>query len=165
MGWNYVFGWVVVLPLEITAAGITVSYWPNNVPLGAWITIFYVGSSTHNLSPLSISEQLCRLRLSRSTFSAHSDTQRSSGHRASSSSLSSCSYLSPSSSTAAVVPRAERIASISAPSIGTTQEHLPTASKASVPSSLPPPLPLRVPSSSVLPRRTPPIHARRCLVR
>jgi amino acid transporter len=42
MGWNYVFGWIVVLPLEITAAGITVSYWPNNVPLGVWITIFYV---------------------------------------------------------------------------------------------------------------------------
>lgn len=42
MGWNYVLQWAVVLPLEITAAGITVSYWPNNVPLGAWITIFFL---------------------------------------------------------------------------------------------------------------------------
>ena len=42
MGWNYLLQWAVVLPLEITAAGITVSYWPNNVPLGAWITIFLV---------------------------------------------------------------------------------------------------------------------------
>jgi amino acid transporter len=40
MGWNYVLQWAVVLPLEITAAGITVGYWENNVPLGAWITIF-----------------------------------------------------------------------------------------------------------------------------
>lgn len=42
MGWNYVLQWAVVLPLEITAAGITVSYWDNGVPLGAWITIFFV---------------------------------------------------------------------------------------------------------------------------
>lgn len=42
MGWNYVLQWAVVLPLEITAAGITVSYWENNVPLGAWITIFFI---------------------------------------------------------------------------------------------------------------------------
>ena len=48
MGWNYVFGWFIVLPLEITAAGITVSYWPNNVPLGAWITIFYVRFQSSN---------------------------------------------------------------------------------------------------------------------
>jgi len=42
MGWNYVLQWAVTLPLEITAAGITVSYWPNNVPLGVWITVFLV---------------------------------------------------------------------------------------------------------------------------
>jgi amino acid transporter len=44
MGWNYVLQWAVTLPLEITAAGITVSYWPaaQKVPLGAWITIFFV---------------------------------------------------------------------------------------------------------------------------
>lgn len=44
MGWNYVLQWAVVLPLEITAAGITVSYWNGaaKVPLGAWITIFFI---------------------------------------------------------------------------------------------------------------------------
>ncbi|KAG8818558.1 hypothetical protein FRC19_010564 [Serendipita sp. 401] len=44
MGWNYVLQWAVVLPLEITAAGITVAYWPaaNNLPLAGWITIFFI---------------------------------------------------------------------------------------------------------------------------
>ena len=42
MGWNYVFSWVVTLPLEITVSVTTVNYWPNNVPISAWVTIFYV---------------------------------------------------------------------------------------------------------------------------
>ncbi|KAF5367285.1 hypothetical protein D9615_010458 [Tricholomella constricta] len=41
MGWNYVFQWAVVLPLEITVAGTTVQYWKANVPIAAWITIFW----------------------------------------------------------------------------------------------------------------------------
>ncbi|KAL7413890.1 amino-acid permease inda1 [Mrakia frigida] len=42
MGWNYVFQWAVVLPLEITVAGTTVQYWTGeSVPIGAWITIFF----------------------------------------------------------------------------------------------------------------------------
>ncbi|TRM60925.1 amino acid permease/ SLC12A domain-containing protein [Schizophyllum amplum] len=42
MGWNYVFSWVVTLPLEITVAVTTVNYWPNSVPVAGWITIFWV---------------------------------------------------------------------------------------------------------------------------
>ncbi|BEJ16208.1 hypothetical protein CspHIS471_0508130 [Cutaneotrichosporon sp. HIS471] len=42
MGWNYVLQWAVVLPLEITVAGTTVQYWTTPVPLGAWITIFFI---------------------------------------------------------------------------------------------------------------------------
>lgn len=43
MGWNYVFQWAVVLPLEITVAGTTVQYWGKHImPLAGWITIFYV---------------------------------------------------------------------------------------------------------------------------
>lgn len=43
MGWNYVFQWAVVLPLEITVAGTTVQYWGTDImPLAAWITIFWV---------------------------------------------------------------------------------------------------------------------------
>ncbi|GEM08303.1 amino acid transmembrane transporter [Rhodotorula toruloides] len=44
LGWNYFAQWAVVLPLEITAAGITVQYWPAaaDVPIAAWITVFWV---------------------------------------------------------------------------------------------------------------------------
>ncbi|KAF9560800.1 hypothetical protein CPC08DRAFT_664998 [Agrocybe pediades] len=43
MGWNYVFQWAVVLPLEITVAGTTVQYWGKDIlPLAAWITIFWI---------------------------------------------------------------------------------------------------------------------------
>ena len=42
MGWNYVFQWAVVLPLEITVAGTTVQYWTDKVPIAAWITVFWV---------------------------------------------------------------------------------------------------------------------------
>ncbi|GAA5937504.1 amino acid permease GAP1 [Sporobolomyces koalae] len=44
MGWNYFAQWAVVLPLEITAAGITVQYWEKAaaVPIAVWITVFFV---------------------------------------------------------------------------------------------------------------------------
>ncbi|GAA5975159.1 hypothetical protein JCM5350_000163 [Sporobolomyces pararoseus] len=44
LGWNYFAQWAVVLPLEITAAGITVQYWEKAaaVPIAVWITVFYV---------------------------------------------------------------------------------------------------------------------------
>ncbi|WOO77009.1 Amino-acid permease inda1 [Vanrija pseudolonga] len=42
MAWNYVFQWLITLPLELTAAGFTIQYWTTDVPLGAWITIFWV---------------------------------------------------------------------------------------------------------------------------
>ena len=42
MGWNYVFQWAVVLPLEITVAGLTIDYWHADVPLAVWITVFWV---------------------------------------------------------------------------------------------------------------------------
>lgn len=42
MGWNYVLQWAVVLPLELTVAGLTVEYWNANVTVAAWITIFWL---------------------------------------------------------------------------------------------------------------------------
>lgn len=38
MGWNYVFQWAVVLPLELTVAAITVEYWGAGVNVAVWIT-------------------------------------------------------------------------------------------------------------------------------
>ncbi|TVY51297.1 putative amino-acid permease P7G5.06 [Lachnellula cervina] len=49
MGWNYALNWLVVLPFELTTAGITIAFWtdPNDtgtpsVNVGVWITIFLV---------------------------------------------------------------------------------------------------------------------------
>ncbi|GAA5823714.1 hypothetical protein JCM11251_000737 [Rhodosporidiobolus azoricus] len=44
LGWNYFAQWAIVLPLEITAAGITVQYWERaaNVPIAVWMTIFWI---------------------------------------------------------------------------------------------------------------------------
>lgn len=50
MGWNYAMNWLIVLPFELTAAGITITFWtgdadgnvPNNYNVGIWITIFLV---------------------------------------------------------------------------------------------------------------------------
>lgn len=48
----------VVLPLEITAAGITVQYWTSDVPIAVWITVFWIAIIAINVSrsiePLSI---------------------------------------------------------------------------------------------------------------
>ncbi|EEP82895.1 general amino-acid permease GAP1 [Uncinocarpus reesii 1704] len=42
MGWNYALQWLVVLPLEIVAAALTVNYWRSEISPAAWVAIFYV---------------------------------------------------------------------------------------------------------------------------
>ncbi|KAK0664157.1 Amino-acid permease inda1 [Lasiodiplodia hormozganensis] len=42
MGWNYVFQWAIVLPLELVVAGMTVGYWGVDINVGVWITVFLV---------------------------------------------------------------------------------------------------------------------------
>lgn len=42
MGWNYVFQWAVVLPLELTVCGITIGYWDVETNVAVWITVFLV---------------------------------------------------------------------------------------------------------------------------
>ncbi|GAA5823711.1 hypothetical protein JCM11251_000735 [Rhodosporidiobolus azoricus] len=44
LGWNYFAQWAFVLPLEITAAGITVQYWEKaqSVPIAVWMTVFWI---------------------------------------------------------------------------------------------------------------------------
>ncbi|EHA49222.1 Amino-acid permease inda1 [Pyricularia oryzae] len=42
MGWNYVFQWAIVLPLELTVCGITISYWNDSISVGVWITVFWL---------------------------------------------------------------------------------------------------------------------------
>ncbi|KAK4542121.1 hypothetical protein LTR36_007152 [Oleoguttula mirabilis] len=40
MGWNYAMQWLVVLPLEIVAATLTIDFWPNTINSDAWVAIF-----------------------------------------------------------------------------------------------------------------------------
>ncbi|KAL4973958.1 amino acid permease/ SLC12A domain-containing protein [Aspergillus desertorum] len=42
MGWNYVFQWIVIVPLELTVAGLTINYWHVDVSVAVWITVFLV---------------------------------------------------------------------------------------------------------------------------
>lgn len=42
MGWNYALQWLVVLPLEIVAASITIQYWNSSISPAAWVSIFLV---------------------------------------------------------------------------------------------------------------------------
>ncbi|KAH9886340.1 amino acid permease/ SLC12A domain-containing protein [Xylariomycetidae sp. FL2044] len=42
MGWNYVFQWVIVVPLELTVVSLAVSYWNADISPAVWITIFWV---------------------------------------------------------------------------------------------------------------------------
>lgn len=41
MGWNYALQWLVVLPLEIVAASMTIDYWHPGVSNAAWVAIFW----------------------------------------------------------------------------------------------------------------------------
>ncbi|KAL8741331.1 MAG: hypothetical protein Q9190_006054 [Brigantiaea leucoxantha] len=40
MGWDYVINWLVVLPFEITAAGITIDFWRDDINIGVWVAVF-----------------------------------------------------------------------------------------------------------------------------
>jgi yeast amino acid transporter len=43
MGWNYALQWLMVFPLELVAASITVDYWVHSLPLNAaWVSIFWL---------------------------------------------------------------------------------------------------------------------------
>lgn len=41
-GWNYALFWVVVMPLELVAASLALSFWGLNIVPVVWIAIFYV---------------------------------------------------------------------------------------------------------------------------
>lgn len=42
MGWDYAIAWLTVLPFELTAATITITFWPNNINMGVWVAVFLV---------------------------------------------------------------------------------------------------------------------------
>lgn len=52
MGWNYWYSYNMLVPTEITAAGIVVNYWTDKVPIAAWITIFWLVIVILNCLPI-----------------------------------------------------------------------------------------------------------------
>ncbi len=42
VGWNYAIQWLVVLPLELVAAAITIKFWNDTINSAAFVVIFYV---------------------------------------------------------------------------------------------------------------------------
>ncbi|KAG6003518.1 hypothetical protein E4U21_001918 [Claviceps maximensis] len=42
MGWNYALQWLTVLPLEIVAASLTISYWGETLPKAIFVSVFLV---------------------------------------------------------------------------------------------------------------------------
>lgn len=49
MGWNYGIQWLIVFPLELVAASITIKYWNSDINNAAWVVIFYVVVMVINL--------------------------------------------------------------------------------------------------------------------
>lgn len=51
MGYNYAMQWLVVLPLELVAASITLHYWPDSqkCPIDVYVLVFYIAIAIINL--------------------------------------------------------------------------------------------------------------------
>ncbi|KOS16722.1 General amino-acid permease GAP1 [Escovopsis weberi] len=49
MGWNYALQWLTVLPLEVIAASVTISYWDQSLPGAIFVTIFLLTILTINM--------------------------------------------------------------------------------------------------------------------
>lgn len=54
MGWLYWYSFGIIVAYEITAAGIVISYWPNNVPIAVWITIMLLVIAALNFFPVRV---------------------------------------------------------------------------------------------------------------
>lgn len=48
-GWNYAIFWVVVMPLELVAASLTINFWKSDINSVVWVAVFYVLTIALNL--------------------------------------------------------------------------------------------------------------------
>ncbi|KAG6364902.1 hypothetical protein INS49_006506 [Diaporthe citri] len=46
MGWDYAISWLTILPFELVAASITISYWRDDLNMGIWVAVFLVVLAT-----------------------------------------------------------------------------------------------------------------------
>ena len=42
MGWDYALAWLTVLPFELIAASITITFWREDINMGVWVAVFLV---------------------------------------------------------------------------------------------------------------------------
>lgn len=42
MGWNYAMQWAGALPLELTAAEMTIRFWTKALPAPFWVSMFFL---------------------------------------------------------------------------------------------------------------------------
>ncbi|KAL4962175.1 proline permease PrnB [Aspergillus stella-maris] len=54
MGYLYWYSLGILVPYEIVAASLVIDYWPNSVPLAAWITIMLVVIVALNYMPVGV---------------------------------------------------------------------------------------------------------------
>lgn len=54
LGWLYFYSFGILVAYEITAAGIVIDFWPNNIHIAVWITIMMVLIIGLNLSPVGM---------------------------------------------------------------------------------------------------------------
>ncbi|KAI1779646.1 amino acid permease/ SLC12A domain-containing protein [Hypoxylon cercidicola] len=54
LGWMYWYTWGVSVAYEITAAAVVINYWPNSIPVAAWITIMLVVIVALNFCPVKV---------------------------------------------------------------------------------------------------------------
>ncbi|TGO30191.1 hypothetical protein BPAE_0007g00680 [Botrytis paeoniae] len=54
MGWLYWYSFAIVAPYEITAAGLVIDYWPNDINIAVWITILLLVIIGLNCFPVKV---------------------------------------------------------------------------------------------------------------
>ncbi|KAI1393982.1 amino acid permease/ SLC12A domain-containing protein [Hypoxylon trugodes] len=54
LGWMYFYTWGISVAYEVTAAAVVIDYWPNTVPVAAWITIMLFVIISLNLLPVGV---------------------------------------------------------------------------------------------------------------
>lgn len=54
LGWLYFYSFGILVAYEITAAGIVINFWPNNVHIAVWITIMMCVIVALNLCPVGV---------------------------------------------------------------------------------------------------------------
>lgn len=59
-GWNYFLKYAIVLPNNLTAAGIIIQYWRPDLNVAIFVTTFTVAIIAINVSPTPCEDYLCR---------------------------------------------------------------------------------------------------------